>query len=275
MPGTFTLEYCGCRLAYDVRGGGPPVLLIQGTGVHGDGWRPQVDALVHRYECLTFDNRGMGRSQPLGASVTVAQMAQDALAIMDARGWASAHVVGHSLGGLVAQQLALTARSRVRSLSLLCTFARGGDATRLTPWMMWVGLRSRVGPRRLRRQAFLQMILPPAEFMTVDRDALAERLAIAFGHDLADQPGIIGKQLSAMSTCDVTPCLGELAGLPTLVVSAELDRIAPTTSGRAIAAGITGSRYVELAGAAHGVPVTAPEKINALLLEHLAQAERG
>lgn len=248
-----------------------PILFIQGTGVHGDGWEPQVAAVASHGQCLTFDNRGMGRSQPLGAAITVAQMAEDALAVMDAAGWESAHIVGHSLGGLVALQLALTARARVRSLALLCTFARGRDATKLTPWMLWVGLRTQLGPRRSRRHAFLQMVLPPGEYASVNRDLLAERLAPLFGHDLADQPPVAMKQLRAMSACDLTPRLGELAGLPTLVVSSEHDRIAPPASGQAIADGIPGARYVCLPGAAHGVSITGADRINALLLDHVAE----
>jgi pimeloyl-ACP methyl ester carboxylesterase len=271
-PKSGSIEHRACRLAYQVQGEGPPVLFIQGTGVHGAGWQPQVDVLAANYTCLTFDNRGMGSSQPLGVPLTVAQMAEDALAVMDAQGWSAAHVVGHSLGGLVALQLALTARLRVRSLALLCTFARGRDATRLTPWMLWVGLRTQVGPRRSRRHAFLKMVLPPTEWESADRDALAERLARFFGHDLADQPPVAMKQLRAMSKCDLTPQLGALAGLPTLIVNAEHDRLAPPASGRTLAAGIPGSHYVELPGAAHGIPLTEPARINALLLEHLAQA---
>src|SRR4051812_46066116 len=93
------VEHRGCRLAYDVRGEGAPVLLIQGVGVHGDGWLPQTDALASKFRCVTFDNRGMGRSQPVGGGITVEQMAEDALAVLDAEKIESAHVVGHSLGG--------------------------------------------------------------------------------------------------------------------------------------------------------------------------------
>ena len=57
------VEHRGCRLACSVRGEGPPVLLVQGVGVHGDGWRPQVEALAPRFRCLSFDNRGIGHSQ--------------------------------------------------------------------------------------------------------------------------------------------------------------------------------------------------------------------
>lgn len=265
-----TLDLAGCRLSYSVRGEGEPVLFIQGTGLHGDGWLPQTEALAARHRCITFDNRGMGRSQPLGAPVTIARLAEDALAVLDAAGCPSAHIVGHSLGGLIALQLALNARARVRSLALLCTFARGRDATRLTPWLLWVGLRSRLGTRRSRRHAFLQMVLPPSPPPTLDRDALAARLAAYFGHDLADQPPVVMKQLSAMHACDLTPRLGELAGLPALVVSAEHDRIAPAASGRALAAGLPGARYHELKDAAHGVPLTEPHRINALLTAHFA-----
>jgi pimeloyl-ACP methyl ester carboxylesterase len=268
-----SIEHRGCRFACKVRGDGPPVLLIQGAGVHGDGLRPQVDALAARHRCLTVDNRGMGRSQPVGASLSVEQMAEDALVLMDAQGWASAHIVGHSMGGLVAAQLALAARGRARSLALLCTFARGRDATRLSPWMIWTGLRTRIGTRRQRRHAFLKLVLPPETLAMADRDAMAESLAPLFGHDLADQPPVVMKQLAAINRYDASPRLGQLAGLPTLVISAFHDRIARPEYGRALAAGVPGARYVEIANASHGVPIELPDPINALLLEHVANAE--
>ncbi|HYH66239.1 MAG TPA: alpha/beta fold hydrolase, partial [Urbifossiella sp.] len=154
--GLFT-DRAGCRLAYDRRGSGPAVLFIQGVGVHGDGWLPQVEALSDRFTCLTFDNRGVGRSVPAGGPITVDAMAVDALAVLDAEGVAAAHVVGHSLGGLVAAQLALAARGRVTSLALLCTFADGRAAAPLTLRMMWLGLRSRVGTRAMRRRGFASL----------------------------------------------------------------------------------------------------------------------
>lgn len=274
-----TLDHRGSRIAYDVQGQGPPVLLIQGVGVHGEGWRPQLDALTDRYTCLWFDNRGMGRSQPAGvpgAEITVQQMAEDAAALLDAAGWEAAHIVGHSLGGLVALHLALTAPKRVRSLSLLCTFAGGGDAAPPTPRMIWVGARTRIGTRRMRRRAFLRLVMSPEGAHAAGPagpDALAERLAPLFGHDLADQPPIVDQQLKAMRAYDATPRLGELAGVPTLVVNAEHDPIAPPRSGRKLAGGIPGARYAELPGASHGVPIQFPDRINSLLLDHLAAAD--
>lgn len=93
----FSHEYGGCRLSYWLDGAGTPVLFIQGTGVHGAAWRPQINVLRDSHACLSFDNRGIGQSQPRGVAITIPQMARDALALLDAAGWTDAHVVGHSL----------------------------------------------------------------------------------------------------------------------------------------------------------------------------------
>jgi pimeloyl-ACP methyl ester carboxylesterase len=85
----------------------------------------------------------MGASQPLGASLTVELMASDTLTVMDAAGISSAHLVRHSLGGCIAQQVALDAPQRVKSLSLLCTSTRGSEATNLSWKMLVLGIRSR------------------------------------------------------------------------------------------------------------------------------------
>lgn len=105
-------------LAREVAGdGGEPVLFIQGAGLPGAGWRPQVTALSARFRCASFDNRGTGGSRPANEPFTIDDWRADALEVLDALGWESAHVVGHSLGGLVAQSLALDARTRVKSLT--------------------------------------------------------------------------------------------------------------------------------------------------------------
>jgi pimeloyl-ACP methyl ester carboxylesterase len=270
------LHHPGGPLAYALRGEGPPVVLIQGVGVHGAGWRPQADVLAFEYRCLWFDHRGVGGSRFAHAAsagpVSVPAMADDVQALMDVQGWSTAHLVGHSLGGLVALHLALTARHRVRSLALLCTFARGRDAGR-SPRMLWLGLRTRVGMRRMRRNAFLELILPPGALAGADREALASSLQPYSGHDLAEPPPVVRSQVAAMRAYDATPRLAELAGLPTLVVSAAHDPIAPPALGAALATRIPGARYRRLAATSHGVTLQDPVRINALLSDHLARAE--
>lgn len=263
----------GCSIAYDIRGSGPPVLFIQGVGAHGDAWLPQTEVLAKRFTCISFDNRGMARSQPVGDELTVDRMAEDGLAILDAEGIDSAHVVGHSMGGLISLRLAQKARDRVRSLTLMCTFASGRAAAPISFRVICLALRSQFGTRRSRRRAFLRFVMPDSVLVSEDIDALAERLARLFGHDLAEQPAIVPSQLRAMRRVDASPGLSELATVPTLVLGGEHDLISPPRVGQALADGIPGATYRNFSEASHGLPVHLTEEVNSLLLEHLTAAE--
>jgi len=256
-------------LAYRSAGSGPAVLCVQGVGVAGDGWRPQVEALAARYRVLTFDNRGVGATPRGAGPLSIERMAADATAILDAEGIDRCHVVGHSMGGLIALALALAAPARVRSLSLLCTFADGAGPTRPTVRMIVLGVPTRLGTRHMRRLAMQRMLFPDDYLRRVDRTALADQLNVLFGRDLGEAPPIVSEQLKVMGRYDATPRLSTLAGVPTLVVSGRHDPIAPPAFGRAIAAGIAGARYVEYEDASHALPIQHADRVNALLLEHL------
>ena len=256
------------ELHYDLQGKGEPVLFIQGIGVAGTGWHPQVEELSERWQTLTYDNRGLGRSVPCSGSITVEAMAADAQALMDAAGWESAHVVGHSMGGAIAQQLALDAPHRVRSLVLMCTFARGPDGTRLTPRLLWLGLRTRIGTPRMRRNAFLELLWPKAALREMDRTALAEQMARLIGRDLAESPPIIDVQLRALGSHDLQARLPELAGIPTLVMTAESDPIAREPTGRALAAAVPGAVFELVKNASHALPIQHPAQVNQRLEQH-------
>jgi 3-oxoadipate enol-lactonase len=200
-------------------------------------------------------------------------MALDTLWLMDELGWDSAHFVGHSLGGPVALEIALTASHRVRSLSLLCTVAAGKDATRLRWPILWLGLRSRIGTMRSRRRAFLNIVMPRKALAAVDQDELAERMEPLFGHDLAVQPPIAMKQLSALRRYDATGRLGQI-GVPTLVMAAAHDPIAPPRYGKELASGIPRARFVQFDDAAHGLPIQHARDANDLLRDHFGFAEK-
>jgi pimeloyl-ACP methyl ester carboxylesterase len=262
------IELTDTTIHYELQGQGEPVLFIQGCGVTGSGWDPQVIELSAGFQCLTFDNRGIGRSKTSDPVLTVEKMAADALELITAMGWESAHVVGHSLGGVIAQQLALDAPERVKSLSLLCTFSKGAEGARVTPSIAWMGLKTRLGTRAMRRRAFLRMLFTP-EYLAGSRpEELASSLAPVIGRDLADWPPIILKQLKALGQHDRTSELRKLKDLPTLVVSAEKDPIALTYYGRLLCLHINGARYVEIKGASHGVTLQEPRLINNILADH-------
>jgi aminoacrylate hydrolase len=268
-----TVQTAGAVISYVRAGHGPPVLLIHGVGVVGEGWRPQIDGLSDRFTLVAFDNRGFGASTVEGGRLTIDDMAADGLALMDALGFERFHVVGHSMGGVIGQAIALRAPHRVGSLAFLCTFARGRDGAKMTLPMLITSLRMRIGTRPMRRNAFLELIMPARYLQQTDRAALAQRLQPLFGYDLANQPLFVMKQLGAMASYDASARLSELANIPTIVVSASEDRVAPPRNGRAIAAAIPGAKYIELPESGHGVTIHRADDINAILADHFSQAD--
>ncbi len=131
--------------------------------------------------------------------------------------------------------------------------------------MMWRGLRTVAGTRRSRRRAFLEMVLTPDEHASLDLDAVADELAPIFGHDLAEHPPVVRKQVRAMGRWDVTDRLKELEGLPTLVLGAGHDVIATPPLIDLLQSGMRRARVERWPDAAHGVTVTQAERVNALL----------
>lgn len=200
-------------------------------------------------------------------------MASDALAVMDAEEIDRFHLGGHSLGGVIAQEIALRAPQRVQSLALMCTFARGRQGARITWDILVAGLRTKIGTRRMRRRAFLELVMPEAHLEALpDVDAYARELEPLFGHDLADQPAVAMKQLRALGRYDALERLASL-DVPTLVVAASGDRIALPSFGRELAGAIPGARYVEIDDAGHGVTIHRAEVVDDLLRDHLARNE--
>jgi 3-oxoadipate enol-lactonase len=120
-----TAEHDGVKLAYEVRGKGEPLLMIHGLGYDRFGWGPLPDLLAHDLEVVVFDNRGVGDSDVPEGPYAVTQMAEDAVAVLDAAGIDRAHVFGVSLGGYIAQEFALTQPGRLKKLVLAST-APGG-----------------------------------------------------------------------------------------------------------------------------------------------------
>lgn len=261
------------ELYYEVAGNsGPPVLLVQGVGVTGEAWRRQVDCLSRSCRTLILDNRGIGRSQPCSGEISIQSMARDARALLDEVGWESAHLVGHSMGGLIVQQMAIDAPQRVLSLALVCTFSRGSDAARLTPQLFWKGLRTRLGTKAMRRNAFLEILYSAAFLRLEDGVALARETAGLIGRDLADSPPILMQQLRACSRHNLRARLPEIRNVPTLVVSAEFDPIALPAYGRDLADAIPDAEFILQEGMAHGQLLERPDWLNARLMRHIARS---
>jgi 3-oxoadipate enol-lactonase len=262
------IHTAGADLHYIKQGRGPAVLLIHGVGVIGEFWRPQIDALADRFTLVAPDNRGIGRSTIKDRTLTIEAMAADAIAVMDAERINSFHVVGHSMGGSIAQEVALCARARVLTLTLSCSIARGREAWPLSPRLLWRGLRTRIGTPRSCRDAYLELAMSRAYLDRTGRDETAALVTRLFGHPVNRQPAIVFRQVAAVLRYDARDRLSKLDGLPTLIVGAGADRILRPASSRALAAAIPGARYVEIADAGHALPIEEAERVAALLAGH-------
>jgi pimeloyl-ACP methyl ester carboxylesterase len=154
-------------LAYDLRGRGPPLVLIQGLGVGRWGWEPVADRLARRFQVITIDNRGIGASDAPPGPYSTRAMVDDVLAVLDDAGVERASVVGTSLGGMVAQELALAHPGRVDRLVLVSTIPGGQltspmplETARLLAWAPLLASETRLqgfvenalGPKTVRRQ---------------------------------------------------------------------------------------------------------------------------
>lgn len=255
------------KIFYTVAGEGDPVLFIQGVGVVGSGWLPQTNELSKKYKTITFDNRGIGQSPLKYGEFSIESMAWDAFSVLDELGIKAAHIVGHSMGGVIAQQMALYHPERICSLSLLCTFAKGKQALKMNPRMLWLGIKSKIGTKRSRRSAFLQMLYSKNYLANhPSLDQLAQETGQLIGRDLADSPTIIMKQLKALSQNDLSSNLDKLQSIPTLLISGTEDPIARIEFGRELAHCIPGSKYLEWANASHGLVIEKHNEVNSELM---------
>ncbi len=254
-------------LAWTSTGDGSPVLLVMGFGMRGAVWRPVVQRLAPHHQTVTFDHRGIGESPELTAAWTMASGAEDALSVLDAAGHQRAHIVGVSMGGMVAQELALLAPRRVASLSLVAT-SPGGPVHWLPPRGSWRSL-ARVATARSdddRHRAMAEVLFPPGALERLSEVARKQRR-----DDVGPRqsPRTIRAQLRAVHRHDTRDRLGALA-MPTLVVKPGRDRLVGPERSDQLAAAIPRARLVTLPDAGHGLILTSSDTLCDALLSHLA-----
>jgi 3-oxoadipate enol-lactonase len=248
-------------------GSGPPLLMIMGTSGTALHWgEPFLSALEDNFETIVYDHRGVGASSRLDGALTIAQLAEDAAALLAALELDSAHVLGISMGGMVAQELALAHPGRIRTLTLGCTYCGGAGSElpapealqRLTDAMM-------SGDRERALRASWEINVSPA--MAGDGDAYARWQAIAARRAVAVP--VILAQMQACVAHDTNARLSRLS-TPTLVIHGTADELLPFGNGRLIASLIPGARLEVLDGVGHLFFWERPQRSAELLRAHAA-----
>jgi pimeloyl-ACP methyl ester carboxylesterase len=257
------------RLSYERSGSGPPLLLIMGlSGTRLHWGEPFLERLREDFEVIAFDNRGVGASSRVAAPFAIADLAADTAGLLTALGLDAVHVLGISMGGMIAQELALAHPERVRTLTLGCTFCGGpGNALPAQPEL---GAAIMSGDRERATRAMWETNVSAS--FAEDEQAYASFRAIGIEHRVALEVTL--EQLSAITRHDTSTRLGEL-GMPTLIVHGTEDRIIPVANGHVVAELAPGARLEILEGIGHLFFWELPERSAELVREHtLAPASR-
>jgi len=267
-----TIEVNGHTIAYELRGEGVPIVLVAGTGYPGATWPDEfVGPLLARHSVLTFDHRGTGSTPPSPGRYSTRLFAQDAVALMDALRLPAAHVLGHSMGGRVAQWMALDHPDRIRTLVLAASgpgqFRDDRPVTRGIPVQAAKAM-IELGYERYMREHIRDTFFTP-EF------AAAHPERVAWLHDTywAHRPDLENylRHVLARQEHQTTDRLGELR-MPTLVMIGDRDtKIMGTGShveqSEYLVAHLPNATKRVVEGAAHGYFWQLPERSAEILLD--------
>lgn len=248
---------------WEVDGAGVPVLLIQGLGYPGAMWYRMLPYLTDRYRVVRLDNRGVGRTGVPPGPYTIEQMADDAAAVLEAAGASTAHVVGTSMGGFIAQELVLRHPQRVCSLVLACTHTNGKEALPPAPEALaMLAARSSMSPQEAAEAA-----VPFVYAATTDRSKIEEDIAVRMRQP-TDPKGYELQLQAAMTHGGTYLRLPEIA-VPALVVQGTADRLVNPANATVLAGRIAGSRVLDVEGAGHILFTDRTEAVGAAIREFL------
>ena len=260
-----SVDAAGTELSYGRAGEGEPLLLIQGMSATHLAWGdPFLGLMRESFDCVHFDNRGMGNSGKAELPFTTADMAADTLGLLDALEIESAHVVGISMGGMIAQELALAHPDRIRTLTIGASYCGGAEGKLMAREdLEMLGAAYASGDREQVLRAMWVINLSPA-FREDDSRFEAFR---EMGSKLPAPRQVVLQQMQACADHDTSTRLGQIE-LPTLVVHGTVDRLLRVENGIQIAKLIPGSRLELLEDVGHLFWWEQPERSAELIREH-------
>lgn len=264
------------EFGYDRGGSGDPVILVMGLGAPRLGWFPQYAVLSQRYDVVTFDNRGIGETL-CAAPWTINDNAADVIALADAFGFERFHLAGISMGGMISQEVVLSAPERVLSVTLMSTSPGGPDAQLMTPDFQ-AALAEPDPALRMRRVAEAtfgkKFRAEHPEMMEMILSGMASGAGgvSPIGGEMGD--GFMGQVMAAatwMGAGGSSARLKEIT-VPTLVLHGGDDLLIPLSNGEIIARDVPGARMRVWPEAGHALNFEAAEDVNAELVAHFEEA---
>ncbi|MCA9830168.1 MAG: alpha/beta fold hydrolase [Dehalococcoidia bacterium] len=262
-----TIHANGIDIYYEQRGEGPDLLLVMGLGAHSGAWALNAPALAKHFRVTTFDNRGSGRTTAPDEPYSMRLMAADTAALMDSLGIAHAHVVGASMGGMIAQELAINFPEKVDRLVIACSRARAGELRRLVSVAqraLWVA--------GVPRECITAIQQPWGSTGAIlqDEQKPLDRLALAAKEPYPMQTHAYLRQLDATMDHDTFDRLQRIAA-PTLVLVGGEDVLTPPFESAEIARLIPGAELRILPRGGHGFSAEYPDDFNRAVREFLAR----
>lgn len=256
------------RLAYEERGQGAAVLLVMGYAARSAHWGEEFrNLLAATYRVVSFDNRGTGESDKPADEWTMRDMADDGIAVMDATGMPSAHVVGVSMGGMIAQELALAYPDRVRTLTLIATHSGGPNVVPPTQDAANALLNpDRNQPVEKMVENIWRTICAPGFLDEPERLEACLRLDLEKPTPVA----MLANQMRAIEGADCSHRL-PLITAPSLIITGTEDPLVPPGNSERLAALLSGSKLVRIAGCGHMVPLEKPQELADIILKFLAE----
>ncbi len=251
------------ELNYRMRGAGPPVLFICGYTADNLYWNLQLEAFAAEFTVIVFDNRGIGWSVRGRASFTTERFARDAAGLLDALGIPRAHVVGHSMGGMIAQELALRFPEKLDRVVLSSSMAKLPKAGRFAG-PVWADILDKCGIETFVTTAMIWNY-SSRFFEERSEDALKLRdLLLSHLRQVPLDPEILRAQYQAILGHDTSSRLGEIRR-PTLVMVGEEDILSPPARSEELARGIPGARLEVVEGVGHALNIEVPEVFNQIV----------
>ncbi len=255
----------GITLNYEERGSGTPLVLLMGLGADGSVWKEHVKVYEKHFRCFLIDNRGAGRSDKPHESYSTRMMAADTAALMDTLGIQNAHLAGISMGGAIAQELALILPERIRSLTLNCTWSHC-DAYTKAVFRMFSETYASLQPDVFARLLNLWIFTP--QYHTENGEDLRLRESAAAEAPERMPAHAFQAQCGACAGHDTRGRLGALK-MPVLITVGDKDIFTPSGYSRKIAEEIPQSQLAVFEGGGHTHHWDSLDKFNRMTLEFM------